>query len=571
MTAYKAHKGTTLTLSLPPPQSLSPIMADTAPPPVESTAHTSPSLAFDQCTLTPAGISVMVDHLRCFPPFRDLPMAPVRAAAIALIAFGGPSGGKHRTSGDGLHDADFATQAPSIPTTWQSGLHEEYTKLVMDLLAWKDRISGGASFLVSTQATRRPGTLPSITEVKMDTFLPKDLLREHPKTSITFARMVQHFAEEIGLLAMQRYDKAKSHGRKGAVVTIPTRSHVDTHPLIPLSDSMWHTFYGRDSTVLQRLISEQLAIIDTQGASSTPRPLPPLPVLNVVSPALSSTPTAESSVTGSDDLLRTTEDIKHYAARMENLEELDDVGRRSILDQISTRLPDIFSLILSLEHRTRDLELINTTQTEEIEGLRTTLQDVIDDRGNELTLIKEQLKSAFTESPTPPPSSRTFGHPDKEPMPSRRPRVTTLDSSLSPISPATETPSPSMFEPRRVESCTTPTSSVAFLSVPPPSRSSSRSPSAYTSTPSDTYTSSHSMIHAPWKMYGPHTDYILSREGLPRRLHRDFKFIEDNHSVDDWVMELGSRIKVQEGLAKELVKAMKFDCGLLSCGGGHLS
>ena len=79
------------------------------------------------------------------------------------------------------------------------------------------------------------------------------------------------------------------------------------------------------------------------------------------------------------------------------------------------------------------------------------------------------------------------------------------------------------------------------------------------------------MIHTPWKMYGPHTDWILSREGLPRRLHRDFKFIEDNHSVDNWVMELGPRIKVKESLARELVEAMKFDCGLLSSGMEYLS
>ena len=103
-------------------------------PPASAAPRTVPSLAFNECTLTPKGVEAMVAHLCALPVLRGLPVSRVRAAAIALITFGGLSDGKNGVGRSGLHDAHFAAHASSMPTTWRNGLRDDYMRMIMDLV-----------------------------------------------------------------------------------------------------------------------------------------------------------------------------------------------------------------------------------------------------------------------------------------------------------------------------------------------------------------------------------------------------------------------------------------------------
>ena len=167
---------------------------------------------------------------------------------------------------------------------------------------------------------------------------------------IVLARMIQLFAEEIGFPVMQHYDQVKSSGRMSKVVA-NTPPRVNTRPPVPPSDTTRHMFYGRVRP-LEQPISRQIAVtgVMPQIASIAPRLLPAPPLPTVFSAP--STATTSSSTFEANGSTWTAEDIKHYAVDLGGCEE---AGRRAIVEQVSTRLPDIFTIIRDLERRVEDL------------------------------------------------------------------------------------------------------------------------------------------------------------------------------------------------------------------------
>ncbi|KAI1785813.1 hypothetical protein LXA43DRAFT_1065551 [Ganoderma leucocontextum] len=386
---------------------------------------------------------------------------------IAVITFGGcsESNGQHYVLPGPLGPHSTQYPAHATNTNWREEFRDEYMRLIMDLLTWHDRVFGGATFLVSTQAARRPGPLSMITAVKMDVFLPSMLLREQPRTCIVFARMVQYFAEEVGLPTMRAMDKANPPRSKlkgvqtVAAVAVPC---VDTQPLIPPSETPWHTFYGRDPGVLERLIAERIAVVDAvpEIPSMTLRPsLQPLVSEGVTLPA----PSSSAAVFGKRKCRErepwTAADIKHYAKHFEGCGEHDDAGRRAIAEQISTRLPDVFGVIADLERRVEDLAAIKQIQLVEIESLRQALQESLDQRRMELLRIKEELTPPGPLVPEPSSPRRPLGE-ARGARSGRRSGAATTGNSESAVSIPSVTPPPSMINARGGER--------NVMSMPPP-------------------------------------------------------------------------------------------------------
>lgn len=210
------------------------------------------------------------------------------------------------------------------------------------------------------------------------------------------------------------------------------------------------------------------------------------------------------------------------------------------------------------------------------------------DRQQELELIKQELTTPVLSSPVA--SSRTLGRPDdKTKSRATRSRASTATSSISSVSSITESPPASMYGARHAGRGTTPTSSLALPSVlssrsvygahrterpttPTPSfasasaqsspRAVSRPSSAYPST--SNYTPSNASVanHKPFTIYGRHSDDVLMREELPRRLHKVLHDVEDQYSVGEWSVALRAKIPYcTVALAEALAEAMKLDCG----------
>ncbi|KAI1786473.1 hypothetical protein LXA43DRAFT_1065048 [Ganoderma leucocontextum] len=68
----------------------------------------------------------------------------------------------------------------------------------------------------------------------------------------------------------------------------------------------------------------------------------------------------------------------HCEKQFEGCGEHDEAGRRAVVEQILTRLPDVFGVIADLERRVEELAAIKQIQLVEIESLRQALQESLD-------------------------------------------------------------------------------------------------------------------------------------------------------------------------------------------------
>ena len=107
--------------------------------------------------------------------------------------------------------------------------------------------------LIHTPATRPPGTLAEPRMVKMEVLLPKVHVEESPAVAHAVSRIVQHFAEQVGVYAMRRFDDAANTAawpKSGAVAPL----NPCIQPIIPPSCTPRYTFYGRVPGELDDLI-----------------------------------------------------------------------------------------------------------------------------------------------------------------------------------------------------------------------------------------------------------------------------------------------------------------------------
>ncbi|PIL33151.1 hypothetical protein GSI_04601 [Ganoderma sinense ZZ0214-1] len=426
----------------------------------------------------------------------------------------------------------------------------------MDLLTWYDRVSGGASFLVSMPA--RPGTLPTITAVNMDVFLPI-IPQEQPKTSIVFARMVQSFAEEIGLPTIRRMNKAKSTtAQRLPIVVANTGSSVDIQPLIPPSETPWHRFYGRDVGVLERLIAEQFP--DVSAVQKLPSMiLRPQALL----PPLAPKGSAPHATVGSSGLQKqvpwTAGDILHLAEQFGRCNERDEAGLRAIAEQVSTRLPDIFKVITDLELRVEALETVKQTQLEEIGSLRQALQESFDQHRGELIRINEELSA---------PSVPELPRPSLTSVRSGRIRALATSNSILPVSSIIDSaPPPSIHNARYEERKTVP---IHAATSPPRSASAPNNSNRPSGSRSGSPNVSLNVLQVEEKwskgrIYGPNTEQVLQRHKLPRRVHTILRNLEKTRSQENLMQAVRATVpNCSQDLARELVDAMKNDRDLSS-------
>ncbi|PIL33178.1 hypothetical protein GSI_04628 [Ganoderma sinense ZZ0214-1] len=363
--------------------------------------------------------------------------------------------------------------------------------------------------------TRHSGTLPTITEVKMDVFLPIVLFREQPQTRIAFARMVQYFTEEIGLPAMQRLTKATSFKPPKVLTTAADATpRLNAHALFPSSNTPWHILYGRDIGILERLIAEQIVVAGAapETSSITPRLLPSRVPEVFTPPAQSSSISDFKKGKQAEDKPWTVDDVRRYAEQFESCGENNDAGRRAIMQQVSTRLPELFGIVVNLARRVNELEISKQTQLFEVQSLRRALQDSSDQHLVDMTRIVTE-----TAAPSVPETTRRSSHKFENEGPSK---------TGNPM-----------------------TSLIPSVAIPP------SHPPTY-----DTRRGESGLSLGGGKMFGPYTDALLTKHGLPRRTHTILRDVEKTYPVERWMQAL--RLKVEgcsDDIAQTLVEAMKAD------------
>ena len=97
-------------------------------------AQQPPSLRLEDYQLTAKGVDDLTSLLRMMPLLQNISMPQLRAAAIALLASGGSSDGKHALHPGTLHSAHFAAHSLTEPNNWRNSLRDDYLRLVMDMV-----------------------------------------------------------------------------------------------------------------------------------------------------------------------------------------------------------------------------------------------------------------------------------------------------------------------------------------------------------------------------------------------------------------------------------------------------
>ena len=133
--------------------------------------------------------------------------------------------------------------------------------------------------MIHSPGSHLAGTWAIPEEAALDVFLPYILLREKPALRPVFAHLVQYFAQHVATAAMDRWDNAKGIHVSGPIddAGVPRSSFHDGHaqPLIPVSSTPRHMFYGRRAGTIDQLIA-------AEGLQYVP---PPPPLLAPTSPA----------------------------------------------------------------------------------------------------------------------------------------------------------------------------------------------------------------------------------------------------------------------------------------------
>ena len=133
-----------------------------------------------------------------------------------------------------------------------------------------DRIGGGASLLLQTSGTLVPGSPAIPSEAKLHVFVPWVLAHERDNVRIATARMIQYFAEQVAVPAMQRWGRAKGLQLAPAPAN-PTRRNDSASVLPPLTRptlDMYARLPGELEALIAQLGNVPGPIVPTAGTTA---------------------------------------------------------------------------------------------------------------------------------------------------------------------------------------------------------------------------------------------------------------------------------------------------------------
>ncbi|KAI0684968.1 hypothetical protein C8T65DRAFT_748367 [Cerioporus squamosus] len=545
-----------------------------------------------QCVFGNQGIQSVIYHLRQMPDFNQLPEPVLRAAAIGLLTAGASSDDDHDFPYQRFHRLYHDLNRAGQPK-WRDGLRDVFWQMVMDMATILDRASGGATCVIHCPGTRPPGTAATPQEVKMEAFLPRPLIVERPEVGIALSRIAQHFAEHVGVPAMERWDRASNSSAWQAGHT-PRRTSVyrgGNQPIIPRSASPRYVLYGRIPGELEQRIAQEapallinvpppiVTPVATGGTAAAPlvatQPrgddtapvLPPAPSsrTSVQPPSRRDRPvTPDASLVDPERQTLSPEGREHirlaYSASdpytSDKLLEMvaahyDDEGNivpdtprknrgKSRARDADMLADDVADVLAALQCRIDELEHIKASQELEIVGLRSALRGLV--AGS-----TEHAPPAVgvDAGPSRSATADTFGGRRAGTRPASRAESTSSFSAISSVSSLSTSSNP-----------TTPTrwgrspGQEGAATRPPPPSLATMSP-----LPAPFATSRPSGF-----VFGPHSQRVLEANDIPPATHNVLQDVADLFVEDEWVTRLRQRIfTCSTELAKLLVNAMKKD------------
>ncbi|KAI0323147.1 hypothetical protein GY45DRAFT_1376569 [Cubamyces sp. BRFM 1775] len=251
-----------------------------------TTPYQPPSFA--NVSFNPLGVDTIEQHFSQNPLFKR----QAKALAFAYFITGSHNDGSHKF--ENKHHPVYRTFRSGYTQENQkdySRTRREYMWFVLDALTAWDRITGGATVMVHTNGTRRPGAPNVLTESSIDAYAPPHLIDELPNSAYAFARIVQEFAQGIALDTTERWDKLSN--KKSWSTDGPAPDPITPSPaLLPRSLSTHFLFHGRPWGTLEPLIEQYVLTRSAVVQWSVYAPPPKLPMPSIPpQPSNASTPT----------------------------------------------------------------------------------------------------------------------------------------------------------------------------------------------------------------------------------------------------------------------------------------
>ncbi|OBZ67434.1 hypothetical protein A0H81_12570 [Grifola frondosa] len=229
-------------------------------------------MALSRCQFNPAGIESVRSQLGQ-GGISDVYQRQLHAAAYAFLSCGFHKDGHHSLNAKQFHDL-FKVARANLPTGKEgrdarTAFYNGLLDTIFDLVTAYDRVTGGATLVITFSGAQAPGAQPVPSHVKTQVYFNPGLLEEMPDMGPALARMNQIFAEEIALRIIPRWERAfKSAGYSYDFCTTAVLPIV-AHPLVPApvrpNCARYH-FHGHPPEEFQ-------AILEAEGGLEAEQPL----------------------------------------------------------------------------------------------------------------------------------------------------------------------------------------------------------------------------------------------------------------------------------------------------------
>ncbi|TFY62233.1 hypothetical protein EVJ58_g3990 [Rhodofomes roseus] len=166
-------------------------------------------------TFNPGSVEHLAETLdRALQP-TDAYQPQLAAADIAFFVAGAHKDGRHNLGLSNIHpmfneareDTGVGADGRRVRTQFRDGVQN----LAFDTLTVLDRIDAGCTVAIHVSGLQQPGTRPTGTlplpqDLRLHVYAPPHILTDLPTTKPALARIVQLFAEEIGVQTVQRFE-----------------------------------------------------------------------------------------------------------------------------------------------------------------------------------------------------------------------------------------------------------------------------------------------------------------------------------------------------------------------------
>ncbi|KAH9834662.1 uncharacterized protein C8Q71DRAFT_725187 [Rhodofomes roseus] len=284
------------------------------------------TLPFAKCRITPTGLQSVKDGLDHDGLGQSYP-SRLHSAALAFLVSGVRKDGRHSLPNDAFHPDCKAAKTPGSRDNYN--MRRELLGLALDTITTYDRLSGGATIVVSIPGSLRPGSDLQLENIQTDVYFPPGIFNELPELQPVLSQLIQLTVELIGMPVCRRWRRAAEHAGWDLSSSDDGPNPNGPFPIFPVINTSSHyRIWGRRTGELEQLLTAAGYTGSLIQVSVSPRRDTSSPHTGAPEPA--------NKATSSDAACLAADEVGHL--RVENA-QLRDLVRRLKVEIAALRGP----------------------------------------------------------------------------------------------------------------------------------------------------------------------------------------------------------------------------------------